>query len=82
MKHQGYFTRALKANDPRYARVFGKLGYGRSDLAAEEPAGPTPEDELHQLREAYQAKVGKRPYHGWDAAELREKISAAEQAQD
>lgn len=80
MKHQGYFTRALRANDPRYARVFGKLGYGRSDLVAEEPAVPPAPaaDDLTALREQYQAVVGKKPYHGWDADELRKRIAEAQ----
>lgn len=79
MKHQGYFTRALQANDPRFARVFGKLGYSRSDLAAGEPA-PTPaaSDDLSALREQYHTVVGKKPYHGWDAGELRKRIAEAQ----
>jgi hypothetical protein len=36
MKHQGYFNRALKATDQRYARVFGKMGYARSDMVADD----------------------------------------------
>lgn len=80
MKHQGYYTRALQANDPRYARVFGKLGYSRSDLSAEHPAAPPAPapDDLTALREQYQTKVGKKPYHGWDADELRKRIAEAE----
>lgn len=31
-------------------------------------------DELTKLRSDYQEVFGKRPYHGWDAAELQEKI--------
>ena len=27
MKRNGYLTRAMKARDPRYARILGKLGY-------------------------------------------------------
>lgn len=86
MKHQGYFTRALQANDPRYARVFGKLGYSRSDLSAdpqaEPPADPAPAaDDLAALREQYQAAVGKKPYHGWDADELRKRIAEADTAE-
>lgn len=34
MKFQGYYDRALKANDHRYARVFEKMGYGTKDLQA------------------------------------------------
>ncbi len=82
MKHQGYFTRALQANDPRYARVFGKLGYSRSDLSADAQPEPAAEaDDLSALREQYQTVVGKKPYHAWEADELRKRIAEAGQAQ-
>lgn len=71
-KHSGYMDRAMKARDPRYKRVLAKLGYERRDMTAE------PVDELAELRAEYQEKVGKRPYHGWDADELRAKIEEAE----
>lgn len=75
MKSQSYMTRALKASDPRYARVLSKLGYGRSDMVAE-PVASKPAD-LTALRAEYLRVVGKRPFNGWDAAELRAKISAS-----
>lgn len=87
MKHQAYFTRALKAKDPRYARVFGQLGYDRADIVADDAATLEPTgtggaaDDLEPLRAEYQAAVGKKPYHGWDAAVLREKITEAKAAQ-
>lgn len=34
MKFQGYYDRALKAHDQRYARVFERMGYGTKDLQA------------------------------------------------
>jgi len=42
MKHQSYMNRALKARDPRYARILGKLGYSTTALATEvgEPQPP------------------------------------------
>lgn len=37
-----------------------------------------PDDaELQKLRADYQEIVGKRAYHGWDAAELQKRIDAA-----
>jgi len=70
MKHQGYVTRALKAKDPRYARILGKLGYNTTALAAEEV-----EDlDIDKLRDAYQAVSGKKPFMGWDAVTLMAKI--------
>lgn len=38
MKSRSYMDRALQAHDPRYARILGKLGYGRRDVAEDEPA--------------------------------------------
>lgn len=34
-------------------------------------------DDIAALRAEYQTKLGKRPFNGWDAATLREKIAAA-----
>lgn len=82
MKHQGYYTRALQANDPRFARVFDKMGYGRSDMSADQQAAPpAPADDLAALRDQYQTVVGKKPYHGWDADELRKRIAEADKAE-
>jgi ribosome-binding protein aMBF1 (putative translation factor) len=75
VKSQSYMTRALRAQDPRYARILGKLGYGRRDMQARQDHDP--EDELKALREQYQDVVGKRPYHGWDAETLKAKIAEA-----
>jgi hypothetical protein len=46
-------------------------GYVTRDMAAEP-------DDLAELRAEYQTKFGKKPFHGWDAALLREKIAAAD----
>lgn len=34
-------------------------------------------DEIAALRAEYEAKVGKKPFNGWNADQLREKIAAA-----
>lgn len=40
-KTTSYSTRAMKAQDPRYAKIFGKLGYQTADMtAAQAPAPP------------------------------------------
>lgn len=88
MKRSTYMTRALKAHDPRFARVLGKLGYERSDMVAPDPLDHDDDgrkggskkqtgDDLAALRQAYKAKVGKRPFMGWDADALRAKIAEA-----
>lgn len=70
MKHQGYVTRALKAKDPRYARILGKLGYNTTALAAEEVENL----DIDKLRDAYHSAFGKKPFMGWDAPTLMAKI--------
>lgn len=67
--HQGYATRALKARDPRFRRVFEKLGYGTREMVAER-------DHLSDLRRQYESLYGKKPFHGWKADVLSEKIAA------
>lgn len=66
----------MRASDPRFARILGKLGYQRSDMEAAK-AQEAEADALDGLRAEYQDVVGKRAYHGWSAEELREKIAAA-----
>ncbi|AHE56017.1 hypothetical protein [Sphingomonas sanxanigenens] len=80
MKHQSYVTRALKARDPRYARVLGKLGYDTTAMAAEAVDGAEAGDsgdgkpDLDALRDTYKQVIGKQPFHGWDAETLAKKI--------
>lgn len=38
------------------------------------PASPEPTGDLASLRAEYQDLVGKRPFPGWDAAELQRRI--------
>ncbi|MDF3606324.1 hypothetical protein PE067_09350 [Paracoccus sp. DMF-8] len=73
MKKSTYMDRAMKSRDPRFARVLGKLGYERRDMVAE----ASQPDDLAELRKEYEALIGKRPYMGWGADELREKIASA-----
>lgn len=73
-----YATRRLKADDQfdasrNDARVLTALGRAR---LIEEPV-QEPVDERVALRESYETKFGKRPYMGWDADTLREKIAAS-----
>lgn len=73
----GYMDRALKAKDPRFARILGKLGYDRRDMVAADDAVDAPADDITSLRAEYQDVVGKKAYHGWSADELRDKIAEA-----
>lgn len=73
----GYMDRALKAKDPRFARILGKLGYDRRDMVAADDAGDAMTDDITSLRAEYQDVVGKKAYHGWSADTLRDKIAEA-----
>ncbi len=94
MRSQSYMTRALKARDPRFADILGKLGYGRRDIvaAAIDPhpldhdrdgrkgGAPKPEAsaDLTAARALYEEAVGKRPFYGWDVDTLMAKIAEAQ----
>lgn len=43
-------------------------------------AVPTIDEDIKALREEYFAVIGKKPFNGWDAAALREKIAEARAA--
>ncbi|HLR78529.1 MAG TPA: hypothetical protein VK062_05720 [Burkholderiaceae bacterium] len=70
---QSYYNRAMQSPDRRFARVFEKMGYG-----AKQEEVKAPEDEKAALRAEYERVMGKRPFMGWDADKLRDKIAAAQ----
>lgn len=72
---QAHLDRMMQSRDKRFHRIAMKMGYQRRDMVAE-PIRST--DELAELRAEYTEKVGRKPYHGWDADELRQKIAEAE----
>lgn len=90
MKSQSYLTRALRARDPRFASILGKLGYRETNLQAADERDPLDHDgegrkggsvtpaeteNLAALRAEYLAKVGRRPFHAWDEETLAAKIA-------
>lgn len=46
-----------------------------SPVASEPDLAPEQADELPALRAEYQALIGKRPFPGWDAETLRQKMN-------
>jgi len=75
---QNYANRMMAARDPRFAKIAAKLGYNRRDMQADEATdAPVQTDERTVLREEYKRVLGKKPFGGWDAATLREKIAEA-----
>lgn len=75
MKKSAYMDRAMKARDPRFARILGKLGYDRRDMQAEPAAEP--EEDIAAVRAEYLEVVGKRAFNGWDIPTLRQKMAEA-----
>lgn len=61
----------------RYAEVLQRLGRGTYITRDMRAARQRDDEELAQLRAQYQDAVGKRAFHGWDAAELRSRIAEA-----
>jgi hypothetical protein len=43
------------------------------------PTPPSADDDLAALRAEYEKAVGRRPFMGWDAVTLREKMAAAKE---
>lgn len=82
-KNSVYMERAMKSRDPRFAKVLGKLGYSTRDMIANPVVAevhqeqPTPVETLDELRSRYYSTLGKRPYYGWDEAELLKRINEA-----
>lgn len=76
-----YGTRMLTAGEPTIVSgplAREMLALGRA--TAEKPKRAkveAPFDERVALRAEYEAKFGKKPFGGWDADTLREKIAAA-----
>lgn len=83
-----YGTRRLKAGQvfeaPRAeARLWllTKRAQVAPAAAVKPPPPVAPEDgELAAARAEYERVVGKKPFYGWDAAMLREKIAAADES--
>lgn len=67
-----YRDRMMKARDPRFAKIADRLGYNRRDMQAAPVV-----DDLPAVRAEYERVLGKKPFMGWDAAKLREKIAEA-----
>lgn len=80
-KSMTYATRRLMPGDPFVARTRGDaralIAIGKAEL----PEGDTDaKTQIEELRAEYTKVVGKRPFHGWDAAALQEKIAEAKEA--
>lgn len=80
-----YRTRRLVAGDlfearPRDARLLVAIGKARDAAVGAQPVrkpAPAANTAVAPLRAEYERVVGKKPFNGWDAATLQEKIAAA-----
>lgn len=76
--------RMMSRRDANILQKLGRGTYMTRDMRAQPVVEPinADDDALTALRAQYQDVVGKRPFHGWDAETLREKIAEAGQDDD
>lgn len=70
MKHRNYVTRALKARDPRFARILGRLGYDTTQLVSDDSGEPR-RAKRPQLDHDHDGKEGGSKSAGGDLAAVR-----------
>lgn len=63
---------------PPSRALAGKLAQLDHDHDGKAGGSRSADGDLTALRQTYFTKVGKRPFNGWDAAELRRRMAAAE----
>ncbi|TCM17216.1 hypothetical protein EDF56_106332 [Novosphingobium sp. PhB165] len=85
IKPMSYATRRLAAGARFTARSASHaralVAIGKARLAdTDSDALPAPKVDLDALREEYVIVLGKKPYHGWTAEALAEKIAEAKAA--
>ena len=85
LKAMTYATRRLRAGDEfdaprRDARILAAIGRADYAQAAAAAAPVEPVDPLADARAEYQAKIGKRPFHGWDIATIKAKMAEADES--
>jgi len=68
---------AFEASD-KEAKLLVAIGKAKpADISEPEvPAIPKTAEDIVALRGDYETMVGKRPFMGWDAAQIREKMAA------
>lgn len=67
MAKQNYLNRMMTSRDPRFHRIGRLLGASK----------PKPVETIDDLRARYVAKFGRRPFNGWDKAELKKRIETS-----
>ncbi len=68
----------LATRKARIKRQSGEIPAPPAAVAAKiDAVVVSPDQELAQARVDYEIKFGKRPFYGWDATTLRDKINAA-----
>lgn len=77
--HKNGRKKSMSRRDAEILKKLGRGTYTTRDMQATEQRD---DDELSRLRAEYQDVVGKRPFHGWDADTIRQKIAEAGQGDD
>lgn len=67
-------TVKVKRDGPRGWHFIARAKYD-ADPSAYELFDAAPAEDMAALREAYQEKIGKKPFHGWGADTLKAKIA-------
>lgn len=62
--------------DARLLVGIGKAKFAGAGSPTDLPARAKPADDIASLRQAYETVVGKRPFTGWTAQELRGRMTA------
>lgn len=78
-QHKSGRKQSMSRRDAEILKKLGRGTYMTRDMQAQ---SLREEEELSQLRAEYQDVVGKRPFHGWDADMIRQKIAEAGQGDD
>lgn len=73
--HKNGRKQSMSRRDADILQKLKRGTYMTRDMQASEKRD---DEELSDLRAEYQEVVGKRPYHGWDAGEIRARIEEAE----
>jgi len=64
--------------DPMHLPLYRTLGY--FEISEGQAASNAGDDDIDRLRAEYTELVGKKPYIGWDVAELQKRIDKALEA--
>lgn len=74
---QNYIDRAMRARDPRFAKIANRLGYTAPPVRALRKADDDDDKDKAQLTREYEALTGDEPDGRWSVGTLEEKVAQA-----